>query len=194
MALALIYTRDYDRAGLDRQLLVREEKSGRLTRIRRGVYVPSAEYRALPWWEQRLVHLDAVVGTRRSEQVLIQQSAAAIWGIPTIGRSFYVLVLARNGTHGRARAGVRHHARVLLEPVVRHNGFMVTSRAQTAVDIAAYCRFEEAIPVMDHVLRNDRGRGLRALEPEQLSRLAELLPAGRRRRFERVLSFADPLA
>lgn len=194
MALRLIYSRDIDKAGLDRQGLVRAEKAGELIRLRRGVYVPSADYLELPWWEQRLVHVDAVLGTGRQDHVLIQQSAAAVWGIPTIGRSLDVFVLARNGTHGRNRLGIRCHSRKLLEPLEQHRGYTTTSRAQTVVDLAAHCPFESAVPAMDHVLRADRRRGLPALDPAHVVALAEQLPIGKLRRVKQVLAFANPLA
>jgi hypothetical protein len=175
-------------------LLAKRAAVGELVRLRKGVYACADEFAQLQWWEQRRLYIEAAVGTGRTDRILIHRSAADIWGIPTIGNSMEVQLLATNGTHGRTRAGIRFRQVPLLEPLEVRDGYTVTSRAQTVVDIAANSSFAHAVPVIDHVLRPDRIRGLRALHRDELRELAQSMPSSRNRRVERAIAFADPLA
>ncbi|MGF9663547.1 hypothetical protein AAIH25_16955 [Arthrobacter crystallopoietes] len=192
--MRLIYSRDVEIAGQDRHALAVKARTGKLIRLRRGVYAEAAPFEELPWWEQQRVRIDAVVGTGRRDRALIRQSAAALWGIPVIRRSPLVYVLARDGTHGRTRSGVAVQQCVLLEPLTTYGGYIVTSRAQTVIDIAANSPFAEAVPAMDHVLRVDDRHGLAALDVERLRFLASMLPPAKRRRVEKVLAFTNGAA
>ncbi|WP_262104064.1 hypothetical protein [Arthrobacter sp. Marseille-P9274] len=192
--MRLIYSRDVEIAGQDRHALAVKARIGKLIRLRRGVYAEAAPFEELPWWEQQRVRIDAVVGTGRRDRALIRQSAAALWGIPVIRRSPLVYVLARDGTHGRTRSGVAVQQCVLLEPLTTYGGYIVTSRAQTVIDIAANSPFAEAVPAMDHVLRVDDRHGLAALDVERLRFLASMLPPAKRRRVEKVLAFTNGAA
>lgn len=194
MTLRLTYSRDFENAGGDRRALARRATAGELFRLRPGVYVRADEFARLQWWEHRRLYIEAAVGTGRTDRILIDRSAAAVWGIPTIGNSMEVQLLATNGTHGRTRAGIRFRQIALLDPLETWDGYTVTSRAQTVVDIAAKSPFAHAVPAIDHVLRPDRARGLRALHRDELRELAQALPPSRKRRVERAIAFADPLA
>lgn len=189
--MRLIYTRDIEIAGQDRHALAARARSGELIRLRRGVYAEAAPFEELPRWEQQRLHIDAVIGTSRRDRALIRQSAAAVWGIPVIRRAPLVHVLAPDGTHGRTRSGVVAQQCGLLEPLTMHGGYLVTSRAQTVIDIAANSPFADSVPAMDHVLRVDEPHGFAALDVERLRLLASTLPAGKRRRVEKVLAFAN---
>lgn len=107
MTLRLTYSRDFENAGGDRRALARRATAGELFRLRPGVYVRADEFARLQWWEHRRLYIEAAVGTGRTDRILIDRSAAAVWGIPTIGNSMEVQLLATNGTHGRTRAGIR---------------------------------------------------------------------------------------
>jgi hypothetical protein len=81
----------------------------------------------------------------------------------------------------------------LLEPLREVDGFLVTGRAQTVVDMAANLPSEQAVPAMDRVLRPDMQRMLPALHKDQLCVLAaELLTGAKRRRALKVIDSADP--
>jgi hypothetical protein len=191
----LIYGRDLDRAGWDRRTLARRALRGELVRLRNGVYVDAGSWAGLPWWRQYRLHIDAALGKGACRRVLVQNSAAVVWGMPTIGRSFEVQLLAAIGTHGRRRAGIRWHGDELLEPLAEYDGCTVTGRAQTVIDMAAHLPFERAVPAMDHVLRVDAVRRLPALDRDELFDLAGRLPTEAKvRRAQKVVRFADPHA
>ncbi|NKX56783.1 hypothetical protein [Arthrobacter mobilis] len=125
----------------------------------------------------------------------MQQSAAVMWGIPVMGRSIQVQLLAAHGVHGKRRAHMRWHASPLLEPLQEVDGFLATGRAQTVLDMSAHLPFEQAVPAMDHILRPDTTRLLPALQKDQLRTLAAGLPTGtKRQRALKVIEFANPLA
>jgi len=163
-----------------------------LLRLRPGVYVSAAHWENLPRWEREITKLTAAAEQGRNPRVLLQESAAIAWGIPTIGSSNEIMVLASAPSHARRRGGIRWAERQLLEPLSRIAGFAVTSRAQTVLDMAAYLPFEPAVPAMDHVLRPDPLRGLAPLEKADLKDLAQALPTqAKRTRALRVINFAD---
>ena len=189
----LIFTADADAHGTDRRALASSCRSGQLIRLRTGVYMQASEWQRLSPWEQQRVRIRAAVEQGHGQRILIQQSAAVMWGLPVIGPSAEVLLLAVPPAHGRRRGGLRWVERQLLEPVTALEGVPLTSRAQTVLDMAAYLPFEHAVPAMDHVLRPDPARGLPSLGKERLLGLAGNLPGQLKRlRARQVLDFADP--
>lgn len=192
MSLNFLFAAEADLDGTCRRTLARRCTSGELVRLRQGVYVPASDWRSLAPWERERVRLAAAAQTGQSQRVLIQQSAATIWGIPTVGPSPEVMFLAPADTHGRSRGDLRWAERELLEPVASIDGIAVTGRAQTALDMAAYLPFEHAVPAMDHVLRPDHCQGLPPLERTALRDLAQgLRTHTKRARARRVIDFAD---
>lgn len=195
MCSQLIFSHDYDLTGIGRRSLAERCRTGELTRVRNGVYVRTQHWASMPWWDQYRIHVEAAVSKGRSPRVLVWQSAAVIWGMPVVGKSTEVQLLAAEGCHGLRRAGMRWHASKLLEPLETVDGYAVTSRAQTAVDVAGHLPFEHAVPVLDHVLRPDRKRNLPALARSHLHALADQLPTkAKSLRAHRVIDFADPRA
>lgn len=187
-----LYATDADRDGTGRRSLARRCESGELVRIRAGVYVQAAQWQKMPQRERDRAGITAAVDQGQAPRILIQQSAAVIWGIPVIGRTSEVLLTAPGTSHGRRRGNIRWTPRTLLEPTTLRDGLTLTSRAQTVLDLAARLPFERAVPAMDHVLRPDAARPLPALEKDALLVLSRNLPdAGKRTRAERVISFAD---
>lgn len=115
--------------------------------------------------------------------------------MPVLGRSPDVHLLASRGTHGGRRAGIRWHETKILEPLGSFGGFTLTSRAQTAVDLAAHAPFEHAVAAVDHVLRADTSRNLPPLDKATLFALVPGLPAQvQRLRANRVIRFGDARA
>lgn len=169
--------------------------AGELVRVRRGVYVASAEWNRLPRWERDRLRITAAVETGRGPRVLVQQSAALIWGIPVIGASTEILLLSSQATRGRRRGDLRWTERKLLESVTQRDGADLTTRAQTVIDMAAYLPFRQAVPAMDHVLRPDPVRGFEPIGKDHLYTVAERLPdRAKHRRAVRVIDFADARA
>lgn len=192
MEPTFLFAADAERNGTGRRSLARRCQSGELVRVRPGVYVLSADWRALPRWERDRIRITAAVEQADSSRVLVQQSAAIVWGLPVIGAASDILLLAQGSSHSRRRGELRWVERRLLEPVVFHEGIRLTSRAQTVLDMAAYLPFANAVPAMDQVLRPNPGLGLEACNKDMLRTLAESLPTPAKRvRALRVIDFAD---
>lgn len=191
----LIYSADAEANGTDRRSLALSCRSGKLVRLRPGVYLQAEDWRELSPWERERARIRAAVAQVPGQRILIQQSAAIIWGLPVMGKSPEVLLLAVHPTHGRRRGDLRWAERRLLEPATTWDGLPVTSRAHTVLDMAAYLDFERAVPAMDHVLRPDSVRGLPGLGKEHLRELAEHLPGRPKQlRARRVIDFAQALS
>lgn len=192
---AFLYASDAETYGAGRRSLASRCRSGELIRVRIGVYMRAEAWRQLPAWEKNRVRILAAAGQGQDTRILIQQSAAVFWGLPVVGPAPDVMLLAVAPSHGRQRGGIRWSERHLLEPVTTLAGVTLTSRAQTALDMAAYLDFERAVPAMDRVLLADPARSQPALRKTRLLELSEALPSQSRRvRAQRVIDFADSRA
>lgn len=191
----LIFTSDFAKLGRDARALSRRQAAGELSRIRQGVYVPAAEWRALTAWERYPMLIQAAASTLRRSTVFCRQSAACVWGVPLLGTHTLVHACTDDGRGGRSRAGVRRH-RVDTESleIEEQSGLLVTSRIRTVLDLAAFESFEQAVVALDHVLKPDRSRGLEAVTKDELA--AGLAPFCDLavRRIQAALEFADPAA
>lgn len=189
----LILTREHIRHGLTPKELASRSRSGALVRVRRGVYVDGGNWRALDPWDQYRVRVSAAAETFAAPTIFAWHSAASVWRIPTIGlrRPVHALTLQNNG--GRSRAGVlRHYVPAAGLKCVRRDGLLVTGRARTVLDLAAFTPFAEAVVPVDHVLKPDSAQGLPALTKEQLLAGAEgLFTAAAMRRIRAAVEFAD---
>jgi hypothetical protein len=191
----LILTSEYARLGRDARQLSRREAAGELSRIRQGVYVPTAEWRALPAWEKYPLLIQAAASTLRSQTVFCRQSAACAWGVPLLGVHTLVHACTADGGGGRSRAGVRRH-RVdtgSLE-IEERSGLLVTSRVRTVLDLAAFDCFGQAVVAFDHVLKPDSVRGLQAVTKDQIAGGLAPYTDAAVRRIRAALDFADPAA
>lgn len=185
--------RDDDDPAHGRHQLSRLARRGELTRLQAGVYLASGDWAAMERWQQDRARIDAAALRGTIPRVLSHQSAAAVWCIPYLGGDGAVHLLTHAGTHGRNRSGIRWHGQPPIDDVVTWNGYLLTSRAQTAVDIAATAPFHNAVATVDHVLRPDTDLRLRALGKAELYKVAGRLPTGAKKaRARRVIDFADP--
>lgn len=76
-----------------------------------------------------------------------------------------------------------------------HQGYRLTSRAQTVVDLAVSAPFEQSVAAADHVLRPDKQHGLPAIKKDALLAVAERLGSRTKiDRVRRVIDFANPRA
>lgn len=190
-----LFAADAEHNGTGRRSLALRCRSGELIRVRPGVYAETTVWQGLRNWERDRARITAAVAQGRGPRVLVQQSAAVMWGLPVIGGSREVMLLATDSSHGRRRGDLRWTGRQLLEPLSQLDGLLLTSRAQTVIDMAAYLPFDRAVAAMDHVLRSDPARNLPALEKDALQALAKHLPAqAKRTRAQRVIDFADSRA
>lgn len=191
----LFHVREQERIGIGRRTLARHAERGLLTRIRPGVYTRAEDWAAIPWWERYRVHIEAVNRYALRSRTFILQSAAALWGIPFFGTDNDVHVLVNDGANPRVRSGVRSHRSRGLDAVQSHNGFQLTSRAQTVVELAVTVPFEQAVAACDHVLRTDHAQGLAAVTKEELLQVANRLGVKAKiARTKQIVQFADARA
>lgn len=165
----------------------RPERDPTLVRARRGVYVPAAEAiddRLAKYLRRvRAAHL-----TLSGSHVFSHQSAAALLGVPLLTAwpdRVHLICERRSG--GRSQLDIVRHC-LGLDQVrsVLIEGMAVTDPARTAFDLAMTLPFEEAVVVVDAVLR------LHPTAGAALAGLQEAHGAGQRhRRLASVLDFAD---
>ncbi|WP_022889100.1 hypothetical protein [Agromyces italicus] len=175
--------------------------TGRLSRLRAGVFVEPAEFAAAGRRRRELARIAAVVATRRGRVVLSHESAAAVWGIPRIGPApESVELLDARGTRPRSMNGVVWR-RTPFDPteIVEVNGFLVTGLLQTLVDIACDRRFVNAVVALDAAtgtfLRADGFVVARGVPPSEVERrLGRLGRRGGIRGARTALEFADARA
>lgn len=192
----LILSSDFTRLGRDSRDLSRRARNGELRRIRQGVYVHSKDWTPLETWERYPLLVHAAAMTLRSRTVFCRQSSAAIWGIPLLGGHTLVHACTADGSGGRSRAGVRrHHVDMRNLQIESFGGLLVTSRARTATDLAAFESFEQGVAAFDHVLNADPGRGLPAMSKQGIAdTVTGIYSAAAARRILCALDFADPLS
>ena len=144
-------TRDQSLVGLDGRSLRRAHRNGAKYRLTRGVYVQSGAWNSADDDERYLLRISAAVLTRRARPVLSHFSAARVWGIPILG--FWpseVHLMAGGGGTRESRYGiVWHHDALRDEEVTEIDGFLVTSRLRTLVDLARSTRFLSAVVSLD---------------------------------------------
>lgn len=188
----LILSSDSARLGRDTRALSRRAAAGELRRIRQGVYVPAAAWDGLEFWDRYPLLIQAAASTLQSRTVFCRQSSAALWDLPVLGRSPLVHACTTDDGGGRSRAGVRRH---FVDPgslqVEERRGLLVTTRLRTVLDLAAFESFEQAVTVLDHVLKPQRG--LAALGKAELEAgIGATYTGAAARRIRAALDFADP--
>ncbi|NUU31616.1 type IV toxin-antitoxin system AbiEi family antitoxin domain-containing protein [Arthrobacter sp. C9C5] len=188
----LILSSDSARLGRDARELCRRAAAGELRRIRRGVYVQSAAWDALSSWDRYPLLIQAAASTLQSRTVFCRKSSAALWDLPVLGRPTLVHACTSDDGGGRSRAGVRrHYADQTSLQVEERRGLLVTGRLRTVLDLAAFESFEQAVAVLDHVLRPQPG--LPALSKEELDDgIGTNYSAAAARRIRAAIDFADP--
>lgn len=179
--------------------------SGRLVRIRQGIYVDAEWWQAADRHERYRLFVRAAALKNRRPAVVSHLSAAAIHGLPVIGPWPTAVHMidpdASGGSHCRSvvrHRNVRHTASVDVD------GIAVTPLRRTLIDVAASSSFLVAVTMIDHVLHRERERvigesrrgrsGIPALTKDDLlTELAEVRPRGWRKA-EQAIAFSDPRA
>ncbi|SDK67005.1 type IV toxin-antitoxin system AbiEi family antitoxin domain-containing protein [Arthrobacter sp. ok362] len=189
----LVLAKDLALLGASSRPLSAAAKSGRLLRLRHGVYVERDLWTNLNFWQQYRLQVEAAAESLQSPTIFSHHSGASVWGIPTILKDQPVHALTTFRGGGRSRAGVRRH---LVEPAMAEaqeiEGLLVTSRMATVLDLAAFVPFAEAVVPLDHVLKPDAVRGLAAFaKAELLDALPGRYPLAVERRVRAVVAFAD---
>jgi len=185
-ATRVVGSADARRAGLSGKDLRRASAAGRLTRVRRDSYVQSEAWSGASGREQ---HRLRVIAAARSltTPVFSHYSAAAVWGLPLIGRwpdEVHIVRERRGG--GRSWPGVVCHGARRPPPVTIQEGLAVTTAARTLLDLARVASFPAGVAAADHVLRS----GL-ATDDDLLAELEAMGPVRGSRLARRVVDVAD---
>ena len=145
-------------SGLTRQMLATQVGSGRLVRLRRGVFIAASAWPS----DDAVRHLVLA----RAEQVvhptavLSHASAALVWSLPHPGLSPWhdaaPQVTVPTGEGAKSRRGpVVHHLGVLPPSQVTRDaeGYAVTTVSRTAIDLAADLALPSALVLLDGAAR-----------------------------------------
>lgn len=157
---------------------------GTVRRVVAGSYVRVDDWNRLTPMNRHLVRVLEVADRARSPIVITHSSAAAVHGIDRIGPwPELVDVRVARATGGRSSGAVRRRA-LGFDGVelVEWRGHLVTSAAQTALDIAAASDFLAGVIALDQALWARRTGGALA----DIHGLRRLMDASWRRGFGRV--------
>ena len=158
-----------------------------LVRVRRGAYVGREHWDGLGDDERYLLVVQATAAVAAGRPLVSHWSAAAVWGLPTVGRPderVHLTVPAAPG--GRSARGVVRHTRAGARSEDRAGGLRVTGVARTVVDLARVGGLASGLVAADAALRagmtsSDEiarevaavGSGRGALAARTLARLAD---------------------
>ena len=139
---SLIFACDTGALGQDNTRLSRAAQRGTLTRLKQGVYLRRSLWEALTPTERhrvRLVMAERLVGPGL---VFSHVSAAALLGLPILGRwPARAHVLRDCAAGGRSTTGLVRHALGLSGvPLVTVDGLTVTAPSRTVIDLATTMR------------------------------------------------------
>ena len=140
--------------GITEAMIRSQLRSGRLVRVRHGVYLAASAWPQDPGG-RHLVRARAEAAANPGG-VISHESAAVAWGLPTPGffewadRPVAISLPARSGHTSHAA----HHV-IDLPPdqLARLEGYVVTGLARTAVDLAAGLALPEALVILDAAAR-----------------------------------------
>jgi hypothetical protein len=190
----LVVTREFERLGGDRHALARAHKAGRAIRLRRGVYASAAEWADLEDLDRYLLRVRAVGESRRARPVLSHWSAAAVWGIPVIGRwPVEVHRVIDRASGGRSKNGIVAHVTEMASvDVVEVDGLLVTSFVRTIIDLATVSSAMSGVASADYALHRKRPGNLS--QEQLLAEWEAAKPLKAHARSLRILEFATHLA
>ncbi len=183
----LIVVREMSRIGLDDRSIRRRADSGEIVRVRRGCYLPRADWEVLDRRGRHLVQAHAVASNATIEPVFSHATAAALHGIPlvgSLGTSVHVTIDA-SGQRRRQPDLVVHQLRLDVDEIDRVDGLLVTNLTRTLLDLALSQSFQNAVAAMDWALGHGVSRAdlHAALEDRGVVKRAKAAAA--------VIEFAD---
>ncbi|MDM7832168.1 hypothetical protein [Cellulomonas edaphi] len=185
----LVHSSTARAAGLDGRELRQARADERLVRVRRDAYVKAERWAASTGAERYLLQVRAAAATLRSP-TFSHHSAAAVWGLPMIGRwPAVVHVVGPPRAGGRSWRGVVRHQTDLPVRADERDGLLVTDAATTVCDMARVAPFATVLAMADHALRT----GLTTSD-ELLDVVGQLGARRGSRAARRVAEAADPRA
>lgn len=145
-------------AGVSAEMIHTQVATGRLLRVRHGVYLSASAWPATPR-EQHIV-LARAEQVANPEGVISHQSAAVEWGLPAPGFASWhelpvCLTFASRG-HGSQQRVARHRLASLTDVDIARDaaGHPMTSLARTASDLAAGLELPQALVIIDAAARS----------------------------------------
>lgn len=186
--------REHDGAVDDRRLR-RLVDSGAQVRITAGSYASASAWKALTPMQQHLVRVLEIADRTHGSRVFTHSAAAAVWSIDRIAKwPDLVEVRIPTATGGRSSGGIRRralgYAGVELVP---WRGHLITSPAQTAIDLAADAGFTDGVIALDQACWARREDG----PLTDISRIKGVLAGQHRRglgRVHRAIAFSTDLS
>lgn len=183
--------------GTDRELR-RQASMGLVTRIAAGVYVDSAIWMTLDSDARYRTRILAEATRSPDDSQFSHDSAAAMYGLPSIGPwSSRLHQLGVSGAGPSPRSAIQRH-RVGLDPnPFSIDGVTVTSLPRTLIDVARTSPFDRAVTMIDYALRGLTAAGERTYKVERADVHTALHESGTLRglgKAARALAFADGLS
>ncbi|PWC07706.1 type IV toxin-antitoxin system AbiEi family antitoxin domain-containing protein [Mycetocola zhujimingii] len=138
--------------------LRRSRQNGEIVRIAHGSYARSGPWVGLPPHEQHRLRVLEAAERARGTVVYSHYAAAALWGIRILGTwPDPIDVTTDQSRGGRSSGAVKRHGRSLTDvEIVEHEGLLLTSPAQTVVDLARGLPFADGVVAMDSALHIGR--------------------------------------
>jgi hypothetical protein len=132
----------------------------------------------------------------RARGIVSHFAAAAIWRIDVLGAwPASVDITCAPARGGRSSGAIRRHPRALDHlQLAEFGGHLVTTPAQTALDLARVVPYVNGVAIVDQAIRAERTGGALTTIPEMLALPDARLPHRGDARAMRAISFADPHA
>lgn len=144
--------------GVSDDMIRTQVATGRLRRLRRGVFVASEVWPDDPAGQHLM--LAHAVQVANPDAVLSHESAAVVWGLPTPGFHPWwegppTLTVPAAAGHRSRDTDATMRSRILDPAHVARDleGYAVTTLARTAVDLAAGRPLPDALVILDHASR-----------------------------------------
>ncbi|MFQ4147385.1 type IV toxin-antitoxin system AbiEi family antitoxin domain-containing protein [Arthrobacter sp. LAPM80] len=216
----LIVPSDLEQLGQDRRKLVDLSNKGELIRLRRGVYVNTAEWLELRPQQQYGLKALAFQQQAQRQPVFCDATAALLWGLWLVGTPQRLHVATEVTAGGRSRNGVQRHIGSTTEGISQCGPFLITNKLSTTLRLIRTLDFPYAVAVCDSGMRApDRKHSFNRFTPvgadafpgdplwqsaypqgpglsrEELVAAAQLLPSrAAQQRALAVINFASPLS
>lgn len=149
----LILPSELESIGQDRRKLVSLCNKGELTRLRRGVYVTSADFQDLRPLQQHGLKALAFQQLAPRQPVLCHATAALLWGLWIVGTPQRLHVMTAVTRGGRTENGVVRHRGSMTEGVVQCGPFLLTDKPTTVMQLILGLPFPYAVAVCDSSFR-----------------------------------------
>ncbi len=189
----LIRARDVHDAG-QKTAFRAEILSGRVTKVRRGMYAPTLPPNTPSWLVDERRHLNLVHATADAmvAPIFTGFSALALFGLPTYGRWPDEAFVMSNSRNGRRRPGVVAIAGSYAPEITEVDGRAVTSIEFTLIQVCRTGTLAAALAAVDAALWVPRSgtRGPRTTLARLRAAHERLLPYPGSRRTEAVLARA----